>query len=262
MSAGASPRSGGTLKRALAVLLTIGGVAVLASLGAWQIARGSEKRAAISSLLEQAQAEPRPLPPRAEWPALAQAGDLTRVRLVGRYLDGQTRAVRATLPEPRPNDRRLGGYGVWLFTPFVLNEGGVVFVNRGFSPADIQGRTPPLPAPAGKQVVTGFLRTPERPSAFTPSDRPERGEFHVRDPERLRVGLDSADLAPFHVDAERTGDALIAPVGLDATELAARVPDNHRQYAFTWFALAASLAVMGLVWWRRDGSSAHPPISA
>ena len=48
------------------------------------------------------------------------------------------------------------------------------------------------------------------------------------------------------------------PAGVDVRELIARIPDNHLQYALTWFGLALTLLSVfaAWVWQTRKGTAA------
>jgi surfeit locus 1 family protein len=220
-------------------LLSLLGVGVLCTLGAWQIARMSEKRVFIARLSAQAAGAPAAMPATSGWAGLDPAAlDLTRVSAQGSFIDGPVAGVRTTIASGGPGTRQLTGFGRWIFQGFRLADGGVVLVNRGFVPESRLGEVKPTSGPA---TVTGFLRAPEPRGSFTPSDLPAQREFYTRDPAAIAAALSLAPVAPFYLEAERQGDALTPPAGVDAKELIARIPDNHLSYALTWFGLAATL---------------------
>ena len=136
-------------------------------------------------------------------------------------------------------------------TPLRLDEGGVVFVNRGFVPAEKQG---PVVAAAGQVAgevtVTGLMR---RPKAAISSPRPTSPTTISGSPATRRLiaaHWGFADAAPFSVDADSTPNPGGWPKG-GATVMT--IPNNHLSYALTWFALAATLAaVAGAFVWRRE----------
>jgi surfeit locus 1 family protein len=174
-------------------------------------------------------------------PAAAdQAPELTRVQLSGSYLADRSVPVRATLPATR--GAPASGIGFFWMTPFSV-DGAVVFINRGFVPSGGDFRPPVIATPEGPRTITGLLRLPEQRRFFTAADDPARQEFSIRDPKAMAaaVGLDPAAVAPFFIDAERSPGDATPPVGIDARELIARIPNNHLQYALTWFGLALTL---------------------
>jgi len=234
-SAAPSPRRPRLLWPAL---LSILGVAILCSLGSWQIARMSEKRAFIERLTAQAAGAPAAMPPAASWAALDPAAlDLTRVSARGTFIDGFA-GVRTTIAAGERGTRQLAGFGRWIFQGFRLDDGGVILLNRGFVPEGRLGEIKPASGPA---TVTGFLRAAEARGSFTPADLPAQREFYTRDPAAIAASLGIGAAAPFYLEAERQGDGLTPPAGVDAKELIARIPDNHLSYALTWFGLALTL---------------------
>lgn len=218
-------------------LLTVAGTLVLGALGSWQLQRMDEKHAFISRLESQAAGAAAPLPPSAGWAGLdATKLELSRVSAQGDFT-GEIASVRTTIASGGPGTRQLSGFGRWLFQGLKLADGGVILVNRGFVPETRLAEVKPLSGPA---TVTGFLRAPEIRNSFTPDDLPAKREFYTRDPAAIAASL-GLPAAPFYLEEQRRGDGLTPPAGVDVRELIDRIPDNHLQYALTWFGLAATL---------------------
>jgi len=220
-------------------LLTAAATVVLCLLGAWQLKRMDEKRAFITRLEAQAAGAPSAIPASSGWTTLDLLSlDLTRVTASGSFIDSSFAGVRTTIASGGPGTRQLAGFGRWIFQGFRLADGGVVLVNRGFVPENRLSEIKPATGPA---TVTGFLRAPEPRNAFTPNDLPAQREFFTRDPVGIAASLGLGPAAPFYLEAERQGDGLIPPAGVDAKELIGRIPNNHLSYALTWFGLALTL---------------------
>jgi surfeit locus 1 family protein len=251
-------------------LAMLAALAVLLTLGAWQWQRRAEKAALLATLRAAGEAAPLALTAAdlatlrvAPWDARALApGELrefTRVRVAGTLRPDLAVPVRATLPSPT-NRRSLGGLGFWWMVPLAADaDAPPVFINRGFVPVGADGRPPQLAAEStGTAVITGYLRVAEARFAFVPEDDPARREFFVRDPTILARAAALPAVLPFTIDQERTGDALTPPVGVDIATLIGRIPDNHLQYALTWWGLAATLVgVFGAVLWQRRRRPGH-----
>ncbi|KQU54227.1 hypothetical protein ASG72_00815 [Bosea sp. Leaf344] len=219
-------------------LLTIAGTIVLVMLGTWQLMRMSEKRAFIDRLAAQASGPPAAMPASAGWAGLDPARlDLTRVTASGSFVEGPFASVRTTIASGGPGTRQLSGFGRWIFQGFRLQDGAVILVNRGFVP---EGRLAQITPASGPATIIGYLRAPETRGSFTPDDLPAQREFYTRDPAAIAAALNLPP-APFYLEAERQGDGLTPPAGVDAKELIARIPDNHLQYALTWYGLALTL---------------------
>ncbi|AMJ58960.1 SURF1 family protein [Bosea sp. PAMC 26642] len=220
-------------------ILTVAGTLVLCALGGWQLMRMGEKRAFIERLDSQASGAPAGMPAASTWAGLDPTTlDLTRVAASGTFLDTGFAGVRTTIASGGPGTRQLTGFGRWIFQGFKLQDGGVILVNRGFVPESRFGEIRPAAGPA---TVTGYLRAAEMRGSFTPDDLPAKREFYTRDPSAIAASLGLGPAAPFYLEAERQGDGLTPPAGIDAKELIARIPDNHLQYALTWFGLALTL---------------------
>ncbi len=229
----------------LPTLLTVIGTLVLCTLGVWQLQRMGEKHAYIDRLQQQAAGAPAPMPPSAEWAKLDPAAlDLTHVAAKGSYIDDRIAAVRTTIAAGPTGARQLSGFGRWIFQAFKLEDGGVILVNRGFVPEGRLGQVGPA---SGPDTVTGFLRAPETRNSFTPADLPAIREFYTRDPAAIAAALGQPP-APFYLEAAREGDGMTPPAGVDVRELIGRIPDNHLQYALTWFGLALTLLGVFAAW--------------
>ncbi len=93
---------------------------------------------------------------------------------------------------------------------------------------------------SGAARVTGFLRAPDARGSFTPDDIPANREFYTRDPAAIAASL-NVPPAPSIWKRSARATASTPPAGVDVKELIERIPDNHLQYALTWFGLALTL---------------------
>jgi len=93
--------------------------------------------------------------------------------------------------------------------------------------------------------IIGVLRWPEERSTFTPREEENGNVWFVRDPTGMSVRAHWDAQAPFYIDQESP----VPPGGLPKPgKLEVHLPDNHLQYAITWFGLAAGL--LGVyAWW-------------
>lgn len=243
---GATPPSGAWNRLLLPGAIAFVGFTILVCLGVWQLARSVEKGFFIEKLTVQAAGAPAAMPGMAAWPQLDPARlDLTRVQARGAFIDSGFAGVRTTLASGGPGARQLSGFGRWIFQGFQLEEGGVILVNRGFVPESRLGEIAPA---TGSATIVGFLRAPEARGSFTPADLPAQREFYTRDPAAIAASLGIGPVAPFYLEAERQGDGLTPPAGVDAKELIGRIPDNHLSYALTWFGLALTLVGVFGAW--------------
>jgi len=219
---------------------------VLVGLGIWQIERKAWKEGLIDALAQRLAAEPAPLPPPAQWAALDQDRDEFRRVAFSAVVAADEALVYTTGSAFRPD---ITGVGYWVFAPATLEGGATVVVNRGFVPSGQQ--EPATHAPrAGPLALTGVLRWPEPRSIFAPKeDDPARNHnlWFVRDQIAIAAGKGWGAVAPFYVELEtQTGGGSLPRAG----RLAPSLRNDHLQYAITWFALAAVVAVMFAFWLR------------
>ena len=223
------------------------GVVILSGLGIWQLDRKISKENLIATLNARLSRAPEDLPPRASWPRLRQDGEeFRRVAFPAEFLDGEE-ALVYTAGSPLRSD--VKGPGYWVFAPARLAGGSIVVINRGFVPDD--HKDPAMRAegvPHGIVDVVGVMRWPEIRGSFTPADDPKKNVWYLRDSNSIATFKKWATAAPFYVDQESPTPAGGLP---KPGKLEVRLPDDHLQYAITWFGLALALAGVYVVWLAR-----------
>lgn len=231
------------------VVLMLALAATCVWLGTWQMQRLAEKEALIAAVDERLGATPIPVPSADQWPSLdPEALNYQPVSLTGAFRYNQTVTVFTSLANA---NGPASGPGYWVVTPFVLAEGGTVFVNRGFVPEDFQEAA--VIDGEGDEVqvtISGLLRPGEAAGFMTPApDTSNRIEW-VRDPVRLAAMVDPAlaPFAPFYVDLP-AGEPGQLPQG---GETVVEFPNNHLGYAYTWYGFAIVAVVMLGFWFARQ----------
>ena len=227
---------------------------VCAWLGNWQMQRLAEKEALIAIVDERLGAEPVPVPAPDSWPTLdVEALNYQPVSLTGTFRYSQTVTIFTSLADAKGP---YSGVGYWVVTPFVLDSGGTVFVNRGFVPEAVQEAAVTDGEPDEPSVtITGLLRPAEGVSPLTPPpDTSNRIDF-VRNPERLAQMVDPAlaPFAPFYVDMVAGAPGELPQGG----ETVIAFPNNHLGYAITWYGFAiVALVMLGFWLWRQRSNGA------
>jgi surfeit locus 1 family protein len=159
-----------------------------------------------------------------------------------------TGALRPDLAVSYASDVRDGPngpiFGVFLLEPLVRPDAPPVLVDLGWVPADPHGG--PALTVAGRRTIAGYVRTAEPPSLFTPAPDLARRQFYALDPPAIGRAL-GLELAPFTLVAVGSDRPGIYPAPASSLP---RPPNNHLQYAATWFTLAAIVLVGSAVWWR------------
>lgn len=231
----------------LAFVVTLAALAILIGLGTWQLQRLAEKEEIIAKLNERLSAPPIALPPREAWQRMERERDeFRRVTFPAEFLHEQEALVYSTGSALRPD---VSGPGYWVFTPARLLGGSVIVVNRGFVP---EARRDPASRAEGQVRgvvdVVGALRWPEPRRSFTPADKPDQNQWFVRDHLGMAEAKGWGSVAPFAVELEGP----LPPGGLPKPgKLQAKLPNNHLNYAITWYGLAGALLLVFGFWMRQ-----------
>lgn len=192
------------------------GVAVLVALGVWQMQRLVWKEGVLADIEARIAAAPVALPARPD-----PVGDrYLPVRLTGEIADDHVRVL--------VSQRRLGA-GYRVISPIVAADGRHVLLDRGIVP--VAEAVPP--APEGAVTVTGNLHWPEERDGFTPDNDLAANIWFARDVDVLADHLGTEPLLVIARDLSVPGGAVIPrPVTTEG------IPNDHLNYAITWFSLA------------------------
>ncbi len=228
--------------RPILTIFALASIAILLSLGTWQIERLAWKLELIEKIENRTAQAPQEFDLiYAGWSA-GQDQEYVPVTLTGRFLHDQEVHVFGT------HDGKPGWY---VMTP--LDRGtdkALVYINRGFVVMD--KKDPEQRAAGqitGEVTLTGLFRAPAKIPFFAglvqAKDNPQTNQWHHRDASVFAAahGLQAASVI---VDAGATDLAapVEGPLG-GTTELAFR--NKHMEYALTWYGLAAALAAVFLV---------------
>jgi len=218
-------------------LLALVLLAVLVSLGVWQVNRLHWK----NGLIDKAEAAQKLAPAPLEEVLASEAPEFRAVIATCRGLN------TAPFAELRTIDR--GEAGSRLVSACALSDGSTLMVDRGFVRQD-DGARPVVDAAQSMPVTfAGVLRQPTKASGMTPE--PEGMLFYGRDNEAMARALGAT--------GDVSGWVLYAstPINPEVPQVHPVVPppaftNNHLGYALTWFGLAAALiALYGVLLRRR-----------
>ncbi len=200
------------------------GVAVLVSLGVWQVHRLAWKTAILDEITARLAAAPVAVPEEPD----PVADRYLRVRASGTIEPGETHVYTSAPPR---------GVGYRIVVPFVLADGRRILLDRGFVPIE-EERTP---RHLGPIAVEGNLIWPQEGN---PEPDLDRNIWLARDTPRMAEVLGTLPV----MLAVASSDDPDGPMPLPVT---VNIPNDHLQYAITWFLLAVVWAVMtGYLLWR------------
>jgi surfeit locus 1 family protein len=208
-------------------------LAVLVSLGTWQVHRLHWKEAILAQLAQAEAAPPVPLNATPEpYTKVAVTGHL-RADLSAQYAV----EVRDTREGPQ--------LGTFLIQPLERPGAPPLLVERGWVP---QKRSAPIFQPQGETTVTGYIHAGETPGLFSAKDDPAARIFYTLDPATIGAALGLSHVEPFILIALGPAPPELWP---DPAKHLPQPPNNHLSYAITWYGLAVALVVIFLVWARR-----------
>jgi surfeit locus 1 family protein len=229
--------------------LMLAAFVVLIGLGLWQLQRLEWKEGLIAKIEARTKAAPIGLGDAAAMAAQGQDPSYYRVRVSGRFDHAKERYLFALSDEGRT--------GWHVITPLETVEGETVLIDRGFVPDQLKDPASRAKGEVeGVVAVTGIVRLRDRQGLFTPDNEPEANRWFWRDEDALARSMfagKAVRVAPFFLEAERGETPGGWPEG-GQTRL--DLPNNHLQYAITWFLLAAALlGVYGAYVWKAKGST-------
>jgi surfeit locus 1 family protein len=206
-------------------------VALFASLGAWQISRGLEKRADQQMFEDETGFS--------AWHDGMPVRPYQRLRVTGRY-DGDHQVLLENMIVN-------GRYGYYVITPlFGMDGEPVLLINRGWIPKGAIEDLPDLEVPAGSITVRGRVGHLPRAGmkmgdAFVAGQAwPKMAVYPSADEVSAELGR---DVQPFVLLMDRDEEygfvRTWAPTGFG--------PGKHFGYALQWFAMGLVLSVL-LIW--------------
>jgi len=213
-------------------------------LGVWQMERREWKLNLLERIALNQAAAPIPLDELLTHDPLAF--EYGRVKLAGTFLHDKEFDLGA---RSRKNE-----VGIQIVTPVRTDDGKIVLFDRGFVPS--AKKDPPTRAEgqvAGKVELTGIVRRSQVQRQFAPDNVPDKNVwFHVDVPlmRKMAGGKPDPSLDSFFLEADATPNPGGLPIG-GQTRL--DIPNDHLQYALTWFGIALAMAGVYLAYHWENG---------
>ena len=213
----------------LAALLT----ALLIGLGVWQLHRLRWKLAILAEIRA---AEARPGIPLSDHP-----GPYAKVSVAG-VLRPDLAALYGDQVETTAQGFEEGGQ---LIVPLERGAAPPVLVDLGWVP--MSDRLPKS-LPHGATTLAGYLRPPDHPGLLSAADDVAGRRFYTLDPARIGAALGLPRVALFTLIVLGRQEPGVYPM---PAEHLPHPPNNHLEYALTWFGLAA-VVVFEFGFWARQ----------
>ena len=198
------------------VVFGVLGTAILLSLGIWQLQRLAWKQEVLRAI------ESKILAPAVKIPqtVLPDAHSLLPVRAEGRYKGDTVRVLVS---------QKIYGAGYRLITAFELVDGRTIMLDRGFT--SVRSEIPSTPE--GRGQVIGNLQWPQEIDSFTPENDLAANIWFARDVARLADHLKAEPVLLVLRDS-----SFETEVATPLPKMTANIPNDHMNYAITWFSLA------------------------
>lgn len=211
------------------LIFGIGGIAILLWLGFWQLSRLEWKEQALAEI------DAKMTAPAIELPLNPNKDEHNRVSVEAKVLIGFAEAHVLT-------SQKFQGPGYLVVTPALTKpDNRKIIVDMGFIP---EAQKNSLRAPV-ELTVTGNLLWPNEVDSFTPEPNLERNIWFARDLPRLATHFDTEEVL---IVAREISDGKFAtqPVAIGHD-----IPNDHLEYAITWFSLAIVwFGMTGFLLWR------------
>jgi surfeit locus 1 family protein len=203
---------------ALPLVTGLIGTAILVGLGTWQLQRLEWKRGVLTEIETRIVGDPAPLP--APGAAIPETDRYQPVRLDGTVEPDELYVL--------VSQKRIGA-GYRIISPFVTEGGRRILLDRGF----VRVAERETDREGGEKTVVGNLHWPDDRTSATPANDEAGNTWFARDVDDMAEVLDTE---PLLVIARNMSppDAQVTPLPVDTSG----IPNDHLQYAITWFSLA------------------------
>ncbi|MES0864674.1 SURF1 family protein [Ruegeria sp. SCPT10] len=224
------------MRRTLFLLIFgFAGLGALLSLGIWQVQRLAWKQEVLAEIDARISAAPIGLPSQIS----ESEHKYLPVSVSGEMQPGEIHVLVSV---------KQVGAGYRIIQSF-STEDRIILVDRGFVPTTAK-QTDRL---TGPMEVTGNLHWPDEIDSYTPEADIDSNIWFARDLPNLAAALGAE---PILLIARSQTDPGVTPLPVDT----AGIPNDHLQYAITWFGLALVWAAMtGYFLWRNRAPSESDP---
>ncbi len=207
---------------------------ILVGLGVWQLDRLSWKNTLIGDIQTRLASPPITLGTCLGGVAI-ELCNYRRITVAGKLMHEKSVALLA-----RTYKKRAGAN---VLTPLSLGKQGAILINLGWVPQNYELRKLAKDFPV---TIEGIVRTTtESRGWFVPENNPVSGQWHWIDLSALSEEMGLV-LLPIIIESKQGEDPAVVPIG---GQTRVNLPNDHLQYAVTWFGLAVVLLVSFLVYY-------------
>ena len=217
---------------------------VALGLGIWQMERRAWKRDILDRMAVNQAAAPISLEELLKGDPLKH--EYGRVKVAGTFVHDKEFYLAARSLKNK--------VGLQVVTPLTTDDGRVVLFDRGWIPQETKDPARRAAGQVqGRVELTGIVRRNQERRQFAPENVPDRNVwFHVDVPlmRSMAGGKPDPRLDAFFLEADAAANPGGVPVG-GQTRL--DIPNDHLQYAITWFLIALAMAGVYLAYHWENG---------
>lgn len=205
------------------------GIIILVSLGNWQIRRLGWKQEVLAQIEARIDAVPVTIPND----IVPDADRYLAVRASGRITNQELHVLASS---------KQTGAIYRVISAFEMADGRRVMLDRGWiKPSEKEVVRDEVDA-----MVVGNLHWPDEVDSYTPENDIEGNIWFARDVDTMAAALNTAPILIVARETSETGQSL-TPMPVTTTG----IPNDHLQYAVTWYGLALVWLAMTLYYLRR-----------
>jgi surfeit locus 1 family protein len=210
------------------LVIGVAGAAILIALGVWQVQRLAWKEGVLADIEARIGAAPTAIPTMPD----PEADRYLPVVATGWIGPDYVRVLVS---------QRGIGAGYRIISPFDLGD-RIVLVDRGIMPV----AETDVPVLNGAVTVRGNLHWPQEVDGFTPENDLDDNLWFAREVTELAAHFGTEPVLVIARDLSET-DAPVTPLPVDTSG----IPNDHLNYAITWFSLAVVwLGMTAFLVWR------------
>jgi surfeit locus 1 family protein len=212
------------------LILGVVGCAILLNLGFWQLRRLAWKEQMLAEISAQIAGPAQDLP--------NEGTDTSALKYTPVMMAGATTGAEILVL----SGQKGVGPGYEVISAFETGDGRQVLLDRGFIPE--AARRSPRPGTA--LIVAGNLHWPEETDSYTPAPDLTAQVWYARDVPAMaeHLGTEPVLVVAARIEGDTQG---VTPQPIAITG----IPNDHRNYAITWFSLAIVWAGMtAFLLWR------------
>ena len=208
---------------------------ILLSLGTWQLERLRWKSHIISTINKQISLSPREI--NASVINDIKNYNYRRIKLEGTYIYNKNITIYSKVLN--------GKVGRHLIIPF-KTKFGYILINKGFIPKDYNINV--AFAENAKNIsINGIVKFQQKINYFTPKNNLITNEWYYINLDEISKFLNIPLLGFYLIEEDNPKERY--PVG---SQYNLKVPNDHLQYAITWFSLAIALSIFMHLLWRKN----------